>query len=449
MVIKMKTKLLLTLCIVSTIQAQDLKTTVNELIETNPTILERLHNYEATKQDIDTALSDYYPKLDLSLGVGYEKTDKSDLTRTPSTSTDSFSVYQNSLNYTQNIFRGFNTMHQVQSQEFRTTSAAYSYVEKVNNTSFTLVNNYIELIKNQDLLATARRNVEIDQEIFVKVKKLYNAGLTTLSEVNKIESSLALAKSNLVVQENTILDATYNLQRTLGRELDPTQMIKPTIKVAIPDTKEEALEFALKNNPSLLVSNYNIKLAQSTEKEKESPFYPKIDIEVSQSMNKNLSAIQGEEDRFRAMAYLTYNIFNGFSDSASLQKSKSAVFQELETQRGIRRQILEGLNLAWAANSKLTEQLKYLVEYKNFSHKTLILYSKEYDLGRRSLLDLLSAQNDYIQSKAQIISTEYSLLYAQYRILDAMGLLVPSIIEDKRLVYSNVELKVNSQEENK
>jgi len=445
----MKKNIILSMILVASLNAQDLKTTISELINTNPTILERLNNYEATKQDIDTAFADYYPKLDLNLGLGYEKTDKSNLPRTPSTSSEDFNVYQNSLKYTHNIFRGFNTMYQVEGQEYRSISAAYSYVEKVNNTSFTLVNNYLELMKNQELLGTAKRNVEIDQEIFVKVKKLYNAGLTTLSEVNKIESSLALAKSNLVVQENTILDSSYNLQRTLGKELNPQEMIKPTLKIAIPETKEEALEYAIKNNPSLLVSDYNIKLAQATKKEKESPFYPKIDIEVSQSMNKNLSAIQGDEDRFRAMAYLSYNIFNGFADTASLQKSKSAVFQELETQRSIRRQILEGLNLAWAANTKLTEQLKYLVEYKDFSYKTLTLYSKEYDLGRRSLLDLLSAQNDYIKSKAQIISTEYSLLYAQYRILDAMGLLVPSIIGDETLVYSAVELKKNPQNEDK
>ena len=166
-------------------------------------------------------------------------------------------------------------------------------------------------------------------------------------------------------------------------------------------------------------------------------------------MNKNLSAIQGDENRFRAMAYLSYNLFNGFSDTANLQKTKSAIYQERETQRGVKRQIVEGLNLAWAANTKLTEQLVYLVEYKDFSYKTLSLYSKEYDLGRRSLLDLLSAQNDYIKSKAQIISTEYSLLYAKYRILDAMGLLVPSILEDETLVYSKVELQKDTNEGNK
>ena len=439
----MKKQLLLALSITLSLDAQDLKTSVEEVLNTNPIIQERLKNYNSTKEDITSAQSGYYPKLDLTLGAGYEKVDRTNRMVSGASIPDqdtSLSVYQNSLKYTQNLFQGFETVHQVEQQEYKTISAAYSYVEKVNDTSFEMVNTYLQVMKNQELIQTAKENVKINKEIFTKVQKLYNAGLTTLSEVNKIESSLALSESNLVVQENTILDVSYNLQRVLGRYLDAEKMSKPKLDVTLPATIESAAQYAMENNPSLLVSTYNIKLAQSTHKEKSSPFYPHLDIEVSQSMNKNLSGSEGNEDSFRAMAFVTYNLFNGFSDSAALQKSVSQVFQEVETKNSLRRKVIEGLNLSWAANEKLTIQLKHLKDYKKFSLKTLLLYSKEYDLGRRSLLDLLSAQNDFIRAKAQIITTEYSILFAKYRILDAMGTLVPTVLGDQEIVYSNVGL---------
>ena len=436
----MKIKLLLTLSIVLSLDAQNLKTSVQEVLNTNPIIQERLKNYNSTKEDITTAKAGYYPKLDLTLGAGHENINRTDRGPFLPDQDTSLNIYQNSLKYTQNLFKGFETMHQVEQREFQTLSAAYSYVEKVNGTSFEMVNTYLEVMKNQELLQTAQENVNINRDIFVKVQKLYNAGLTTLSEVNKIESTLALAESNLVVQENTILDVSYNLQRVLGRYINVQEMSKPELNVALPSTKEEAAQYAMQNNPSLLVSNYNIKLAQATKKEKNAPFYPHLDIEVSQSMNKNLSGTAGNEDNFRAMAFVTYNLFNGFSDSAALQKSISQVFQEVQTKSTLRRKVIEGLNLSWAANEKLTQQLIYLKNYKKFSLKTLTLYSKEYDLGRRSLLDLLSAQNDFIRSKAQIISTEYSILFAKYRILDAMGMLVSTVLGDQEQVYSNVGL---------
>ncbi len=436
----MKKGLLLTIYMVVSLSALDLKLTVDEVLSTNPVVLERLKNYNATKEDITTAKSGYYPKLDLSLGVGVENTEKRDSASATSDGTFDFSVYENSLTYTQNIFKGFETTYHIKQQEYRTVAAAYSYLETVNDTSFEMVNNYLKVMKNRELLDTAKANVEINKEIFKKVQKLYDAGLTTLSEVNKIESSLSLSKSNYVVQENTLMDVTYNMQRVLGRYIDTEAMRKPELNVTFPKTIEEAAQYAMKNNPSLLVSKYNVKLAQATYKEKKSPFYPQVDVEVSQSMNKNLSAVEGEYDRFRAMVFLKYNFFNGFSDKAELQKSVSTIHQEVESKNTLRREVIEGLNLSWAANEKLAVQLAHLKDYKKFSLKTLTLYSKEYDLGRRSLLDLLSAQNDFIGAKSQIINAEYNLLFAKYRILDAMGMLVSTIIGNSDIVYSNVGL---------
>ncbi|MDD2789343.1 MAG: TolC family outer membrane protein [Sulfurimonas sp.] len=436
----MKKSFILAMVLVAALNAEDLRSSVGEVLSTNPIILERLKNYNATKEDITNAESGFYPKIDISAGAGIENTEKTNIPNLADRSYD-FDVYQASIKYTQNIFKGFETTNLIAQQEFRTLSAAYSYIEKANDTAFSMVNTYILLMKNKDLLETAGENVRIDEEIFIKVQKLYDSGLTTLSEVNKIESSLALAKSNLVVQENTLLDASYNLQKVLGRALEPERMIEPTLEVILPKTREEATQFAMKNNPSLLVSTYNVKLAQAVQKEKKAAFLPSVDLELSQSLNKNMSAVEGEDSRFRAMAYVNYNVFNGFADSAALQKSISQIHQEVESKNTLRRDVIESLNIAWSSYEKLSEQLKHLEHYQEYSLKTLTLYTKEYDLGRRSLLDLLSAQNDFIGSKSQVINTRYSILFAKYRILDAMGILIPSIMQDEHaIIYSNVGL---------
>jgi len=443
------------LSISSILLAQDLKTTLVEVIGTNPTIQERLKNYNATKEDIEIAEAGYYPTLDLSIGVGSEMNQKrtrydgtTSLVDEDGLSVDdsTLTVYQNSITLTQNIFNGFSTYNKVSQQEHATNSAAYSYIENVNDIAYKLVDSYLQVMRNSELLENSKANVDINEEIFKKVQKLYDAGLTTLSEVNKIESSLSLARSNYVVQENTLIDMGYNLQRILGRYLDVEKMNKPILNIALPASIEDASQIAMKNNPSVLVAEHNVKQAQYAYKDKKSVYFPKVDIEISQNMNKNLAGVIGDDNRLRAMAYLKYNLFNGFSDKANIQKSISRVHQEVESKNDLRRQVLEGLNLSWAANEKLGDKLEHLNEYKKFALKTLTLYSKEYDLGRRSLLDLLSAQNDYIAAKQQIIDTEYSMLFAKYRILDAMGTLVQTVLGDNKFIYSNVGVNTTAPE---
>ena len=66
-----------------------------------------------------------------------------------------------------------------------------------------------------------------------------------------------------------------------------------------------------------------------------------------------------------------------------------------------------------------------------FNLETLDKYKSEYELGRRTLLDLLSAQNDVVNSKSQLINAEFDRLFASYRILDSIGNINSYILEQK------------------
>jgi len=101
------TKLLLALSLTSSLFAQELKMTVQEALFSNPTVQERLKNYNATKEDIASAKAGFYPKLDLSIGVGFEDGE------TAQGQTFDYDVYQGSLSLTQNVFQ---MVHEPQTQ---------------------------------------------------------------------------------------------------------------------------------------------------------------------------------------------------------------------------------------------------------------------------------------------------------------------------------------------
>ena len=104
----MKRKMFIVLSLVTTLSAQELKTSISEVIDTNPIIQERLKNYNATKEDITNAKAAYYPKLDLSLGGGFENSEKTNLPGGVADSSKSLDVYEASLlaNYAASIVCG-------------------------------------------------------------------------------------------------------------------------------------------------------------------------------------------------------------------------------------------------------------------------------------------------------------------------------------------------------
>ena len=431
----------------SSLCALTLEDSVKEVLGTNPIVQERLKNYRATQQDLNIAESEYYPRLDFRATAGYNNVGEIKEHRFDDRNFD-YTNYETSLTLTQNIFDGFGTMHKVDYQEARILAAAYNYLEKANDVAFQMSSAYINVLKAHELLQTAKENVAINESIFAKVKELYDSGLTTDSEVKKIQASLSLAKSNLTVQKNNTKDAEYTFRRVLGRMPDTAHMHKPTLDVAMPESIERAAMYAIEHNPSLLVSNYNIKGAQALYKQRQKEYYPKVDLEVSQFLNDVSRVGNGfdqPDDRFRARIVLSYNLFKGGADVADVQKHLSTINQEVEIKRDLKRQVIESLDFSWNAYEMIELQLKDLREYKEFAEITLDLNQDEYDLGRRTLLDLLSAQNDVINARTQIISAEYDYLFAKYRILDAMGLLVMALTNEEAEYLKKVNLSTDAE----
>ena len=432
-------KILLSLSTALTLlPAQTLQQSVEKVLQTNPIVLERLANYRETSKDLSIARSEYLPTVDLLSSVGRENTDAKNSVIFPNDT--SLTYYENSLTAMLNIFDGFSTTNKVDYQKSRIVAAAYNFIEKADDTAFELTRRYIEVLKQRELLLTANENVAINEEIFTKVKELYSAGVTTKSEMRKIESSLFLARSNMIVQQNNAMDAVFNFKKTYGESVEMDSLEVPSFKVMLPKTLEEATEYSIRNNPSIMVAKYNIKASQYLKDQKKKNYYPKIDLTLQQNLDKNTYGLKTERNRFRAGVVLSYNLYRGGADESNVQKAVSTIHRDIQVKNELQRQTIEGLELSWSAFSMIDKQLVELLKYKEYSSETLSLYKEEYDIGRRTLLDLLSAQNDFINAKAQIVRANYDSLFAKYRILDSMGLLVAGVMGNDYAYMSQVGL---------
>lgn len=428
----LKVAITLSLCAASVLNALTLQEGVDEVLATHPVVLEKLHNYRATLEDLRTTEAQYLPTLDYTATVARERTDNSN-TAFKSVSLSSF---EHSLLLTQNLFNGFGTIYEADYNKARILAAANYYIENANDAAYSFINQYINVIKNRDLLCIAKANVDFNEEIYAKVNKLYGAGMTTRSEAEKADTSLELSRANYVVAENNLQDSIYNLERVLGRQVTAEEVQDAKFMGDIPATLEEMRAYARTHNPSVLVREYNLKAAKAKKKAAYKNYYPKIDAFARKSWADDIGGINGTDDRLKVGLTLSYNLYHGGADESQIQKNLSQMIQEGENKRETIRRLDEQGGLSWSAKTNLTKQLEHLRKYKVTSAKTLELYQKEYDLGRRTLLDLLVAQNDNIAAETQIVRAENDLLLSYYRILDAMGSMVQQVLGSKVKSYS-------------
>ena len=420
------------------LNALTLNDALDDALTTNQVVLERLKNYDKTIYDLKIAKSEYAPTLDLISKMGY----KYNYDRNSSSaafSTEGYHMYQNSLVLTQNLFKGFGTKYKIEYEEARVMAAAYNYVEKTNDIAFNVVKNYLNVLKFKELHTLEKENILLTQDILNKTKKLSDGGSGLLSDVKKVDSSLQLAEFNLLTQENNLMDAEFNLGKILGKKVDQGELTKPTFNYKLPATIDEATMHSTQYNPSMIVSEYNIKTSKHALNESKSAFLPTVDFEFAYNFDRNTGDLEDHNRNYTALVVFKQNLYRGNADINNVNKNKLNVMQEYEAQREIKRQIIEGLQLSWSAYTMIEKQLVFLNSYKEQSKGTLDLYRAEFEDGTRTLIDLLTAQDDYISSKNKIVNASYDLLFAKYRVLDAMGEMVNTLFStDSQKYYSPV-----------
>ena len=116
----------------------------------------------------------------------------------------------------------------------------------------------------------------------------------------------------------------------------------------------------------------------------------------------------------------------------------------------------EDARSAW---SRLTNQSRLATELETQGRVTddlLLSYREQFNVGRRSLLDVLDAQNTRYNVQAQVETARLAKLYAQYRLLastnrliEALGVNMPTEAwSDERTRYRVNPIPASDLEEN-
>lgn len=413
------------LCLPGHIHAEPLKAVVENVIKTNPDILAATNHRRSIDEEIKVAKGGYFPKIDLTLGYGREKTN-SPFTRSAGLDNPTLTRREAEVMARQMLFDGFGVSGEVDRQKGRLNSSAYLAYGTSEEISLNAVESYIEVLHQQELVALAKQNVENHQRTYDQIQLRSSSGVGRKADSEQAQGRLSLAKSNLLAAESSLKDAETKYRYVIGNA--PQNLVKPTIPGnLLPKTEAEAIDIAVNNHPILKSALADIESAQAQHKAAKSLLYPRLDLEFSAGRNNNLSGIEGDNDYTQLMLRLRYNLFKGKSDSARVDQMSLLTMEATEISNRTRRQVEQATKMSWNAYTTASERLTPLKDFVTSSEATREAYSKQFNLGQRTLLDLLDSENEYFTAQTSYVGGQYTQLFAAYRLLQNEGRLLESL----------------------
>ena len=391
-----------------------------DTISAHPEVKEKMHAYRRIVQDQVIADSGWRPSVDLNASTGLYETE-SPITNNESIDYDSSSV---ELALTQNLFAGYDTTFQQEQTKARATSALFDIVDTADNIALRAVQAYLEVLKQRRLYYLAIENVEAHEEILAQIRERDRSGVGRRSQLQQTEGRVARAHASLIAQQNNLQDAASQFHEILGRYIDPEDLIEPLLPPLPPNSLDELIDEALQGHPAMRVAESNIQAARADYKRSLRTKYPNVDLRLATEYGEDLDGLDGTTEETSIVLNLTYNLYRGGRNRAESQQKINVVFEQKEFAARIRRQIINTLRLSWAADTSISQQLRFLEMHIIKSDETAESYSEEFFIGLRDLLDLLDAKNELNNAKNQYARAKFDGLIARYRVYEGIGQLL-------------------------
>lgn len=401
--------------------AQTLAEAVDKTIKSNPTILAESSRRLSVDQTVDQSRSGYYPKADLNLGIGRERSDN------PTTRPDHrkwLTRGEAELTASQMLYDGFATKNAVDHSLSLSESAGYAVADTAETTSLNAIQVYLDVLRRQELLSLTEDNLANHEQIFSHIKLRADSGVGNKADVDQSTGRLALSKANLTANRGNLKDAQTNYVRVIGNQ--PESLTDPSDECCnhAPATLDDALKIAYHQHPALRSAIADHEAALAQQQSANAPFHPRADLELGTSANNDLDGTAGHNNDTYAMLRMRYNLLNGGADTARIGETEFLSEQAKETANIAKRNIEQDVRLAWNSLDSITSRLQFLELRVKSAEKTREAYQQQFNIGKRTLLDLLDTENEVLSARIDYTNAYYDRVYACYWLVETMGKLL-------------------------
>jgi adhesin transport system outer membrane protein len=394
-----------------------LKAAAQKAIGTNPEVTARFNAYRAAADAIDAARGGYYPRLDLSASAGRDR-DNID-SRTPQTQTLTRSGA--ALTLTQLLWDGLATQNEVGRLGHEKLARYFELLDATEQTALEAARAYYDVLRYRRLVQLAEDNYVQHKSAFNQIQSRFKAGVGRGVDLEQAGARLALAESNLSTEVSNLHDVSARYQRVVG-EAPPKLMPAPvTLKQDVPALANDASLEAVRRSPAISATIETLRSTKALLSAREAAYQPKLEARLRSGTGRNFDGVRDQRTDSSAEIVLNWNLFNGGSDRARVRQQANLVNQAADQRDRACRDTRQVLAIAYNDTKKLADQLLYLDRNTLAIEKARDAYRQQFDIGQRSLLDLLNSENELYTARRSYANAEYDLGIAYVRTQAALN----------------------------
>lgn len=394
---------------------------IQKAVISNPDVQGKWNTFLTTDSQRDVAKNGFMPELNLLGNLAKENR------RTPTFSaTDITDLRLAELTLKGVLFEGFLTVNEVRRLGAARLTSYYELVDMAENISLEVIRAYADVVRYRELVEIATENYAEHKRSTNLVEERANSGVGRRVDVEQANGRLALAESNLLIELTNLHDVSTRYLRIVGEKPQPNAPLlpEPFRMAGIPETVEQVMREGLQTSPALRAALFNARVYHIASLSAKAAYSPRITGQLVGSAGNNTGGVVGGSRLRGGEIGLNYNVFRGFADRNNSQVSLSQREQAAALQDKACRDVRLALSRGFSDVRVFNEKMEYEDRHRLSTEKTREAYRQQFDIGQRTLMDLLDTQNEYFQASRSYINARHDQAIAQARTLSSMGKLL-------------------------
>lgn len=398
---------------------QALRQIAQQAVLNSPEVTTKWRNYKAADEEIGVARGGYLPRVDLTAGAGREslKTD------TPKADND-YTRRGYALTLNQMVFDGFATRSEVRKLNKARLVRYYELLEASENVALEATRAYIDVLRYRHLVELAEDNYVRHKATHEQIQARTASGVGRRVDLEQAGSRLALAEVNLTTERANLHDVSARYQRLVGNTPPGVIVPQQLVGSALPASPKDALDTLHRRNPTLHAAIENIEAAQHDIDSRRAAYSPRVDLRARTESTDKYQGVRGDRDYNVAEVVVSWNLFNGGSDRARERQYVERKHLAIEMREKACRDTRQTLLIAYNDVQRLREQVTHLATQVALLQKTRDAYRDQFNVGQRTLLDLLDTENELLSARRASANAETDLTLAYVRTYAGMGTLL-------------------------
>jgi outer membrane protein len=296
---------------------------------------------------------------------------------------------------------------------------------------------YMDVVRDQELVRLNENNVNVLSRELKAAQDRFAVGEVTRTDVAQAEARRADAVSRLDFARANLRTSRGSFQQVVGHPPSNLSWAGPP-ESFLPNSLEEAIGVGNNEDPLVVAALFREQSAKYLVERIRGELLPTVQLEASYDDRFDPAKTVSEAETSTVRGRMIVPIYEAGDVYARVRQAKQnhvGFLQQIEQIRTQQQQVLAAARAQLEAARAQLESDRVAVE----SNKVALQGVREEEkVGQRTLLDVLNAELEYLNSQVSLESTRRNLVVAAYSVISAMGRLDAAWIGAAAYVYDPV-----------